>query len=102
MTDFSADKLRALDEAASNARPDGDGDFSSYIKAEGALSRYLKEYIPAILALADREKRMREALARAGMRFDMLAPLVIEGNSKLAVTKWANEARAAALGEEKA
>lgn len=61
-----------------------------------------REAAAAILAMAEREKRMREALERAGMRFDMLAPLVIEGNSKLAVTKWANEARAAALGEEKA
>lgn len=61
---IDVEKLKKLHEDASSARPDGDGDFSSYIKAEGALSRYLKECVPAILALAEREKRMREALER--------------------------------------
>lgn len=97
MTDFSADKLRALDEKGANA-----SNRHAEADAIAEISRYLINNRAAILAMAEREKRMREALERAGMRFDMLSPLVIEGNSKLAVTKWANEARAAALGEEKA
>lgn len=64
--------------------------------------RFLWNNRAAILAMAEERDRMREALERAGTRFDMLAPALVEGNSLFAVKRWANEARYAALGKDQA
>lgn len=67
MTDFSADKLRALDEAAEATMTR-----TMTSQESGALLAYLWDNRAAILAMAEREKRMREAVKTIMARCEAL------------------------------
>lgn len=67
---FDADKLRALDAAATWRTPEDNtvlaygAEHRRFAPADKELRHYLRSHVPAILAMAEERDRMREALER--------------------------------------